>query len=173
MEAGDRNLPTRQNAYQAKAHVLTGQNDVADPISDPISLDPSDQNSLSVRNERNLVRTAKSTPFPEDFVLNYERAYFGYTTCLVDPIAELERFKDNALADGKMHVSWDAAWRNWCRRARDYRRAHLDDLPEPISPLDGRFGPEVKWAYKESYLEVFRTCPPSCRKTLKLIPTRI
>lgn len=39
----------------------------------------------------------------------------------VDIVAETEKFIDHFAANGKPMKDWDAAWRNWMRRSRDFK----------------------------------------------------
>lgn len=57
----------------------------------------------------------------EDYKPNSEQiAWATEKFPFVDLETETDKFVDHFLATGKIYVSWNAAWRNWIRRAFEY-----------------------------------------------------
>lgn len=59
----------------------------------------------------------RRSAIPEDAVLSemMESIARNEGVSQQEALAQFERFKGHALANGKTYVSWDAAWRNWLR----------------------------------------------------------
>lgn len=72
--------------------------------------------------EERATRAPTAKRLPQDFTLTEERRRLCEREG-VEPIREFERFRDHWLsasgASARKH-DWDAAWRNWCRKAADY-----------------------------------------------------
>lgn len=56
---------------------------------------------------------------------------------------EAEKFRDWATANGEVKSDWDAAWRNWCRKAVEYRARGSPRLKVVNSPLLDADGNEI------------------------------
>jgi len=65
-------------------------------------------------------RAKPKTPWPDDFTLTDERRQVALL-CGLDPAWEWNKFRDHARAHDARYSDWDAAWRNWCRQAPDFR----------------------------------------------------
>lgn len=65
-------------------------------------------------------RTKKSlTPWPQLLTLSDEMRQYAVAKSL-DAAREFESFKDWCLANDARYASWEAAWRNWCRKAEAF-----------------------------------------------------
>ncbi len=53
----------------------------------------------------------------------------------VDPKLELARFRDWAAAKAATFVDWNAAWRNWLRKAAEFASARPAQRREPETAL--------------------------------------
>lgn len=67
-------------------------------------------------------RRARSSAFPDDFILTPERAEYAKKLA-VEPVSEFEHFRDHHVAKGTVFRDWDAAWRNWVRNAAKFATA--------------------------------------------------
>lgn len=64
-------------------------------------------------------------PIPEDWEPSSRVIeWAGEKHPLVDINVEAEKFLDYFLATGKCYANWDAAFRNWVRRAVDYNPSY-------------------------------------------------
>jgi hypothetical protein len=73
--------------------------------------------------EARAPRSARATRLPDDFRLTPERRAIAETE-KADPEREFAQFTDHFRAAPGVKgrkTDWDAAWRNWCRRAPDFR----------------------------------------------------
>jgi len=72
--------------------------------------------------EVRVKRAPTAKRLPTDFALTEERKRLGEKEG-ISPEREFERFTDHwrsaSGASARKH-DWDAAWRNWCRKAADY-----------------------------------------------------
>lgn len=82
-----------------------------------------------------LTRAATAKRLPKDFELSEQRRAIAKTENL-EPEREFSKFTDYWLAasgaSARKH-DWDAAWRNWCRKAQDMRpngRGHAAEEPK-------------------------------------------
>lgn len=42
---------------------------------------------------------------------------------------EADKFRDYWAASGKPHLDWNAAFRNWCRKAAEFSKARVTSMP--------------------------------------------
>lgn len=89
----------------------------------PITIiEPSSEPSRNQREAR-APRSARATRLPEDFRLTPERRAIAETQ-KADPDREFAQFVDHfraAPGEKGRKNDWDATWRNWCRRAPDFK----------------------------------------------------
>lgn len=74
--------------------------------------------------EARTKRSPNAKRLPDDFSLTEERKRSGQKEG-IDPDREFSKFIDywRSASGGKARKhDWDAAWRNWCRNANDFRR---------------------------------------------------
>lgn len=72
---------------------------------------------------KKLVRRKKEKRgIPDDFVVTERHRLWAIEHKAATPEDEIERFKDYWRAKGEKMADWDAAFRNWLRRAKDWRR---------------------------------------------------
>lgn len=91
--------------------------------------DPEGTRSTEGVNQRSGVRPAarvrrgkRATPAPDHFPLTDKLTAWGAENAPgIDLPAETERFLDYHRAKGSTFRDWSAAWRNWVRRAVEYR----------------------------------------------------
>lgn len=77
----------------------------------------------NLEREARASRSARATRLPEDFELTPERRAIAETE-KADPEREFAQFTDHFRAAPGVKgrkTDWDAAWRNWCRRAPDFK----------------------------------------------------
>jgi len=80
-------------------------------------------------------RSARATRLPEDFSLTPERRAIAEAE-KADPEREFASFTDHwkaaSGAKARKH-DWDATWRNWYRRAADFKRPAVNG--QPVAPV--------------------------------------
>lgn len=90
----------------------------------PITIiEPSVESKENREREARAPRSARATRLPEDFGLTPERRKVAETE-KADPDREFAQFVDHfrsAPGEKGRKVDWDATWRNWCRRAPDFK----------------------------------------------------
>jgi hypothetical protein len=74
---------------------------------------------------RNGVEAEKATRLPEPFDVSDEMFNFAASLGLDRNtiLIEHEKFCDYYRASGKVMIDWTAAWRNWMRRANEFRKS--------------------------------------------------
>ena len=91
-----------------------------DTVSPLTVIEPSIEPSPNLKSAR-AARVERATRLPADFELTVERQSIAVKEAR-DPEREFANFKDYwtaaSGANARKH-DWDAAWRNWCRRAHD------------------------------------------------------
>lgn len=101
-------------------------------VAAPITVtQPSVEPSLNRQMARKRAQTAKR--LPEDFELTPERQATARAEA-VNPEREFARFCDHwraASGSNARKHDWDAAWRNWCRRAGDFK-GDRSESAEPV-----------------------------------------
>jgi hypothetical protein len=65
-------------------------------------------------------RERRATALSDDFGLTPKREEEAKARGL-DPNATMEEFRDYYLAKGSRWVDWDAVWRKWCRKEKDFK----------------------------------------------------
>jgi hypothetical protein len=84
--------------------------------------------------EKRAARAPTAKRLPEDFLMSIEREKVAEKEGVSNITREFERFRDYwraaSGAPARKH-DWDAAWRNWCRKAADLKPQRRDDfVPE-------------------------------------------
>jgi len=121
-------------------HAVTPENpevDASQSVTYRHKASPCDAPSLSkkeedIKKERKRERRAQQLSDawehrPEDWA--FAVSQLGEAASL-----ELQKFKDHARAKGRTAKDWDAAWRNWVRRAVEYRGG--TPLVEPVKLVE-------------------------------------
>ena len=111
--------PTPAVAAPPPPHFAAPRGAVAAPLT---STQPSIEPSLNPQGARKRASTASR--LPEDFGLNPQREAIAKAEG-VSAEREMARFCDHwcaASGANARKLDWDAAWRNWCRRAADFRK---------------------------------------------------
>jgi hypothetical protein len=84
------------------------------------------------------------TPIPEDFSITPEmRKWARDKRISVDIDAETEVFCDYWKGHGKWMCDWVATWRNWMRRAPDYKPRRPQETP-CFKPQERAISPPVQ-----------------------------
>jgi hypothetical protein len=81
-----------------------------------------------------MTRRTNLVPWPDDFTLNPELRLCATNRGITNPDEEWEAFKDYHEAHGSRFVSWNAAWRTWCRNSQRFHQVRQPDYqgPRPI-----------------------------------------
>jgi len=116
-----RNAPTLPETTPCNAHALPDQ---TRPRPDQTKED----------REARAPRSGLATRIPSDFGLTPERRAIAEAE-KADPEREFASFTDHwraaSGAKARKH-DWDATWRNWCRRAADFKRPAVNG--QPVAP---------------------------------------
>ncbi len=115
----DRKEYHRQYWHKRKLN-KTQQLNTAQPIAEAYAEAEANTDELKMEKSRAVRSTAHR--LGEDFILTPER-FFVAEAENIDPDREFARFKDHwrsASGATSRKLDWDAAWRNWCRKAADF-----------------------------------------------------
>lgn len=89
--------------------------------------------------EREPQKIARAIP-PDFAVTPAQRAWAADRLPALDVDAETEAFKDHHAAKGTTFKDWDAAWRNWMRRAVTFNpNGHRPEPPQQLPAYHKRF----------------------------------
>lgn len=64
-------------------------------------------------------RSKRAVPLPDGWLPDFEAASAKFG---IQAEREFEKFSDHHLAKGSKFVDWDAAFRQWCRRTKEFRQ---------------------------------------------------
>jgi hypothetical protein len=128
----------RQQRYRERNKASRNRNDVTPSETVTNRNEPSQKrnalrSSLSKEEKKEEVevkRERRAASLPDGWRPPPEDWSFGLEQ-LGEPGAEeeLKKFTDHALANGRTAKNWNAAWRNWVRRAVEYRGARNGQRP--------------------------------------------
>lgn len=114
------------------------------------SLVASQPSPPATRTKKNRERTGKgarkrATPVPKTFTITDERRSWAVSKGVPagDVDIETEKFLDYHRSKGNTLTDWTAAWRNWMRKALDFRRA------DSRGRENGRQSQSIPYADKE------------------------
>lgn len=82
--------------------------------------------SVSTRAKPSSKRRSRATSYPDGFEPTAKHHELA-EELRVDVEAELSAFRDWCLAKGQTYKDWDAAFRNWIRRAHEFGRTKSSD----------------------------------------------
>lgn len=96
---------------------------------------------LDIKNkDKDMGRVSKakrSTPNPHHIDPSFEPNDSHYIICAsgdLDAEKEKDKFIDHFLKTGKKYIDWNAAFRNWLRKAAEYRQT--DKAKSPVKSVD-------------------------------------
>ena len=143
LEAGDAGGPSgtsgmayRQITYGQPATGVGPSGTSCTPLTGtyPVSnrIEPEREASTPSKKPAKAVRLATGWRPPND---GYEfGAELGLTSSEVE--AETSKFRDHAKANARSQVDWDATWRNWLRKAVEWKRDRRPAQQERQSAID-------------------------------------
>lgn len=111
----------KQSVTQSDAHVTHSNENVtpSEAVSEAVSISEAERQGEVAR----APRSARATRLPADFELTEQRRAIAQKEG-AEPEREFARFTDHwraaSGANARKH-DWDAAWRNWCRKALDMK----------------------------------------------------
>jgi DNA-binding transcriptional ArsR family regulator len=108
-------LLNRQGNRQEKNILPASQTESRTFQLEPVS----DTASSSMKTAPGIERQKRNTPFPDNFALTEDLAYYGFERGL-DVSTQFENFRDHALAKDSKSRDWAASWRTWCRKAVEF-----------------------------------------------------
>lgn len=111
--------PDRESPLTGSAPTPVTKSPTPDSVSPPSSL----REDLTVKETKRTVRAARARVVPQDFVITDGMRQWAKAKCPhVDIDAETEKFRDHEYRDP--HSNWEAAWRQWMRRAPEFQRGN-------------------------------------------------
>ena len=88
----------------------------------------------SSRRPRRQKPAGKEVPLPDDWKPDFDWAV-KLGIGLEEASRESEKFRNYAQMKGRVMVNWDAAWRQWCLRAIEFRtKSRLSNSPSSSLP---------------------------------------
>lgn len=108
--------------WSKKSEKSNKNNDRPDAMAVPRECQPEPEPELKKKEAKASSKKSRKTSMPEDAICSPEliaiAAEEGHGEA--EALAQFDRFKSSALANGRKYASWKAAWRNWFRS--DYFR---------------------------------------------------
>ena len=78
---------------------------------------------MNHQGESSVGRAKRRSQIPDDFAVTHEmRQWVTSQGFILDPLAETERFVDHYRSKGTTFVDPVRAWRNWMRKAEEFRQ---------------------------------------------------
>lgn len=104
--------------------VLSEKPDTENPdteITDTRNAYPTKEREELKTERRPAARAARKTAFPEGFTLERARQLVEAQRLSPDTVkTNFLNFRDHARGTGRLMADWDAAWRMWCRKSREF-----------------------------------------------------